>query len=835
MPKSGPTTRKSVIMQPKPSAHVTVPPELASLLDGRSDPDEIWLRAVETGTRLEGAAGKPWAWFCLSDQRAVLACAAPDTETQPLWRPLGDLHCKRSRVGRDEFREGDELSFLGPLRGADALRAAVALASAPRAQRLRATALEQRDAGQARSATALWNAIRDPSLEEEVALHLAVQRGASLREHRYAASPGPYTAAWVATNLPQGVEILAALETSTDCPDCAAPWWYVLTETGQFLAAADATGARAFLPLNEPIAVTAEVGRDPVTSGSQAFRTTLANEKSYHDIAPASAMERAERVVELARLHHLGGDGSRAVDLLSRAIEMAPSAELEALRVLARGARLLGQNARDLLAQSPSEAFAGQLDRWQIPELRLEELIASCLNTDAEAAASWTLPFQRRVFALRIATLKEPTERAAARLSHGRALNLGGDHLAAQSHLDTVLDELPGARLEDLAPEGDELDTDTRLRVEAWTELGRAGRQGRALAELAMLTPLERERVEALAVSNEAGATRAAQWLEVLDRGALRVDRVEQAPRPIDPGTLEHPLVARSAAWEKVQGFIATQDLPDTTALRAYCEPLGRSNSPDAVAALADATIFLGLPVLHAFVSRGDRRRGVRAFDADPPFLLIGADHLEEGGDVSLSPTELRFAIGAEAAHVRLGHVRITSGELWTGVWDKSWSVADFALALTPAKLLEKPLGAIGKGLPYLQRMGLGSVQDAVDYAGQVAGRLKPGGGTPVTASSVGPEQRELLGMARALQLSADRAGLLLCGNIHAAVRAIFVTSPAQLPLLTIAERQGLGPTLDRRDEAGRRLHPELAIRIGALARFWLSPNYDALRGTRSG
>ena len=93
----------------------------------------------------------------------------------------------------------------------------------------------------------------------------------------------------------------------------------------------------------------------------------------------------------------------------------------------------------------------------------------------------------------------------------------------------------------------------------------------------------------------------------------------------------------------------------------------------------------------------------------------------------------------------------------------------------------------------------------------------------------------ELLAFCRSLQLTADRAGLLLCGDVGAATRAILLTSRRLGPVLDIANRHGLATATSRRGEGGAPLEQELALRLAALYAFYLSEDYTDLRGVITG
>jgi len=75
--------------------------------------------------------------------------------------------------------------------------------------------------------------------------------------------------------------------------------------------------------------------------------------------------------------------------------------------------------------------------------------------------------------------------------------------------------------------------------------------------------------------------------------------------------------------------------------------------NPALARAMTDATVILGLGGVEVFVSRGDKAVGLRAYEGDTSFLLIGGDHVSAGSDAFLDEGPLRFAVAAELAHLR--------------------------------------------------------------------------------------------------------------------------------------------------------------------------------------
>ena len=85
------------------------------------------------------------------------------------------------------------------------------------------------------------------------------------------------------------------------------------------------------------------------------------------------------------------------------------------------------------------------------------------------------------------------------------------------------------------------------------------------------------------------------------------------------------------------------------------------------------------------------------------------------------------------------------------------------------------------------------------------------------------------------MQLTADRAGLTICGDLRAAVEAIFLSTAENRAELPLVRRHGLVTALGRRDGQGGLLNQALAIRLAALFSFYLSSDFEALRAAATG
>ena len=69
--------------------------------------------------------------------------------------------------------------------------------------------------------------------------------------------------------------------------------------------------------------------------------------------------------------------------------------------------------------------------------------------------------------------------------------------------------------------------------------------------------------------------------------------------------------------------------------------------------------------------SKGEKSNGVIGYEGNPPYLIIGAEHLNKSSNLYWNMNELQFIIASEFAHIYFKHSKITSQDVWRGVADK--------------------------------------------------------------------------------------------------------------------------------------------------------------------
>jgi hypothetical protein len=290
---------------------------------------------------------------------------------------------------------------------------------------------------------------------------------------------------------------------------------------------------------------------------------------------------------------------------------------------------------------------------------------------------------------------------------------------------------------------------------------------------------------------------------------------------------LNHPLArGQGSLVVGVQKLIALAPEPDQMALNDYCEALNPSEQPEASRALAAARVAFSLPTLHAYVSRGKKSIGLRGYEGDTPYILLGKAHLDRASPYAMSEAELFFAFGAEALHLKLGLTRVTSSDVWAGAFAHTKGGVELLLGLLPfvkgiplgagvSKVLERiPEPALRKGLDALVRFE--------------RGRRKPQRPGP-TDGALSLVNENLVAAHRLMQMSADRAGLVLCGDLRSSLRGLLLVRPDYRTLLDAIEQRDAVSVLAL-DEGQETMRADLVVRVAALLEFYVTEDYLALR-----
>jgi hypothetical protein len=297
---------------------------------------------------------------------------------------------------------------------------------------------------------------------------------------------------------------------------------------------------------------------------------------------------------------------------------------------------------------------------------------------------------------------------------------------------------------------------------------------------------------------------------------------------------LTHPLArGQGSLVAGAQKLIALSPEPDHAALSDYCEALDDRAQPEAKRALDAARLAFSLPDLHAYVSRGKKSIGLRGYEGKTPYILLGKAHLDPGSPFRMSEAELYFAIGAEALHLKLGQARLTSHEVWAGAFARTRGGVELALGVLP---LLKGLPLAVSASRFLDKIPEPALRRGLEALVRIEHARKPAADASSPPSALSHVNENLVAAHRLMQMSADRAGALLCGDLRASVRGLLLVRPDTSALLERIVAHDLSSILlDSNLEAEAAMRADLVVRVAALTQFYGSEEYSKLRRVLSG
>ena len=603
--------------------------------------------------------------------------------------------------------------------------------------------------------------------------------------------------------------------------------------------------------------LSADATRAELTLGGR----TLAPDRNaalFAALAYVPALGPDERVLEVARLNWLDRE----------ATDVRLAAARSLLERLARRGHPIARIGQYLIAVELEEPVAArpeldriseELDAAGVPVGSIAELFRAWLfSADAgrtllermrtDGATLRTLALHAALREHLLGAARNPSSAALVDIEYAEHAILVGERDRARRLLEERLVSLPPRSVREVAlssaSEGAALAVRTRvteLLVEARGSATEPDVWG--LAELARLQPLVRSRAATLAEATTGElADRARAISELLEPAALLTPAeapLDPSVRPLRPELIESALahgieVERDQLLAGLQTLVASAAPVDYSAVRSYCEALPSDPVAPATRALADAARVFGVPGVEGYISRGKKDVGIRAFDGQPPFVLIGGRHLDAGSDHRMTAAELRFALAAEVAHLRFDNARVTADAVWEGAIAKSRQGLDVILGILPMVAGLRVAGRFGQVVSQLDK---GAIRRALQSASTLNDALQRALGStrqPEDAA-IATANEKLIFAHRLMQLIADRAGLLLAVSPRAAIRSMFLVRREYTDALRRSASQGLGDLLQTELSTGDPAFYDLAVRIGALIAFFLSDEFvrlrDGLRG----
>lgn len=341
------------------------------------------------------------------------------------------------------------------------------------------------------------------------------------------------------------------------------------------------------------------------------------------------------------------------------------------------------------------------------------------------------------------------------------------------------------------------------------TALGRTDRADEALRQAVAGEFLQRDALQRALELGEGvvDADRLAWWRH-LGATLSGGDAPGRAPAPsLDRPVLDglHP---GGEGWlGRVQRSLDVREPPPIRDLTRGLERIDGDRWAAISQPLGELSDALGMPVPAAYLFRGDGAFGLSAWPTAPPLVLVGHEHVDPDGRLALSPPALRFALAVELVHLAAGHPLLgyESGIVGTSrsvyaAFGRYAGTAETVVDLVTLVPGVDQLAKIQTVIKLSKRVF--TARSAVDKVGTLAESGRSWiGWTTEGSEAVG---RRFEGAAIQFRLQADRAALLLTGDLRAAVDAILRTSPTTAEHADRARQDGVIAVLDQVDEDTR-------------------------------
>lgn len=294
---------------------------------------------------------------------------------------------------------------------------------------------------------------------------------------------------------------------------------------------------------------------------------------------------------------------------------------------------------------------------------------------------------------------------------------------------------------------------------------------------------------------------------------------------------IRHPATINGGSFYSIQKWISKLKPEDYTSLKEFAEKITSANNKTLFEILDNIRHIFNVPELEFYISRGERSQGIVGCEGTPPFIIIGQNHLEKENSLFLNFNELQFSVAVETAHIYFKHSKISAHDVWRGVADKGSLLIDALLGFVPVA------GIIGKSLKYSEKLKkltnilvgankVSGVKNVIDSAKKISEYYNK---NKDTSTKVKNSQKLLLA-SRLMQFTADRAGLLISGDIKFSVKAILLTSKHNSEFIEKETKKSIKEILLKTDDEGKFIYQDIALRIAHLISFYVSDVFDKAR-----
>ncbi len=641
-------------------------------------------------------------------------------------------------------------------------------------------------------------------------------------------------------------------------------WQFVLTSLRTLLVGSAEDDFLTLDVTNESLALKQKIGKDTVKGISFSFLTELMNDTDYEAIFPVVKTQN-NKLNAFGDCLVISYNSKEAhIELLSKCYALAYANSglevhcikselikyLKSLKLDKKNTAALKDIFKTLSIDYPSfgSALATIVKRWNLSyELQLQ-FSGILLDINHEEAIKNSIDFLGHFQPLFLEKEKQKETIFEFNLKYGVALAKAQRFKEAIAVYEAIYKALPDDSIVDLLPTkttnvlkgegGHDLKVTILESILEWEEKALLD-TSLTNAKLLELQPLVYERLSALKDTNN--YQEKIQNIESI----LNLKHIKYSP--VTYNALTYNRLEKKAVQEKVipkcfenatgffdslNSYIASIKTPDYDAVIAFSDKLSATNYPEVYKIITNICYALKIDSPECYIGRANYANMVIGVEGKPPYLIVGINFIEASSKLRLNYNELKFLIAIELAHIYFEHSKITASDVWQGAAEKGFTVVSTLLTLLPfAGSLGNILGNIANVDKYAKIVN--GVKKASDVAEKGKDVMEVGEKLNINLLSndkKGTKSQDLLITSRLMEIIADKLALVFCGNIHAAVKSIVVSSISFEKDLPLIEQYGLYKLLERTNDKGEFHYQETIIRIKSLCSFYLSNEYELIK-----
>ena len=693
---------------------------------------------------------------------------------------------------------------------------------------------------------------------------------------RYFFSTSPGVAPIIASHLEENELLLAKLDiyridaskSNAQTADMGMAF-YISTTLGSYLFVLDKNNQEKYIETlsDAPMTVKAKIGRDPVTCGRTKWLTMRDNDFLFDEVSAANMLPPQEKLFTFSQLHfnmgetiadkeyasHLinmvaGSEGSTFAKFAAKMVDFSVALEQKPDAMDSKLAMELMECADALFSEEGCEKKISELvTRFNFDSQELMALIfiisrVKNRHDDTSLFVEMMLSVKDKFFAVDADTL----DRAFVCVSMSKKFNLMDERKAAGKVAKEALDLCGDMSAITLAPGLDTMPnmpySGPALRYAALEEMFAAAetdkeRYGVAL-EMAILKPLIESNLANAIKYSEVDATKVKLQAAMSMFDVERYNNYSYTTTNALEGTFSKirssSFMPAYTRWRKAySGFSSWVDkvTPDKSisSVKSYGELVDTNNYHLLYEFDESLTKYFETDV-DVYVLSNRNQGIVSNDDGECKYIIIDSELLDTDNPNYMNGSELLFAMAREFASLRIGLSRLTCHPQWRNYSVNGVHSLDVISLFAPEpSFIASDVARYTRLLCFGKLMSLEGYFDfdvndtttAIELLGKTLDTLRFAGNRPDNL-----KETEYAALSQLSATVADRAGLVVSGNIVTSIKAMIHNENQLMGVNDFCTDGAVGDLACARGNDGRPINYDFAMRLNALLSFYISDDY---------